>query len=120
MNIITDWNTSSYLNISHKHFIGIMKMKTSECFRKIKNKFYYYTPIRQSAFLCFVAKQCLPPESALKIKSILGNLLDGRYTLERWLIEFYPHLDTSCKDMMNVTRLAWLDHLIEHYESIGD
>ena len=52
---------------------------------------------------------------------IINKLLDNRYTLETWLYDKHlisPILDNPSQ--IQATRKAWFEHLINHYESIGD
>ena len=52
---------------------------------------------------------------------IINKLLNDHYTLETWL--FHEHLISPTLDnpsQIQATRKAWLEHLINHYESIGD
>ena len=105
-------------------------MRTSECFKIMRD--YYEITYPSSAFnryLCIVADCCLPNNQASQIKQIFAKLLGSTgSTLEWWLRTHHPDIYTSndgfrdpyYQSMLYNTRLAWLDHLIAHYESIGD
>jgi hypothetical protein len=61
-------------------------------------------------------------------KSVIKNLLGRQITLEDWLLrnghvkhsDLYGKTQFFNRAKMQATRHAWLDHLIQHYESIGD
>jgi hypothetical protein len=48
---------------------------------------------------------------------IVHSRLFPHNTLEDWIIGYHPHLDTSIKVMMQRTRHAWLDSMIEEFEA---
>jgi hypothetical protein len=69
-----------------------------------------------------------------RITKFISKLLGGRFSLVEWLIDM-GHIEAdmggwSCdhtnymgnidRAKLQATRMAWLDHLIEHYESQGD
>lgn len=55
-----------------------------------------------------------------KAKSIIMKLLDNHYTFGGWLEHEKGITNDRCGEKVQETRHAWLDHLIEHYKSIGD
>ena len=55
---------------------------------------------------------------------IIEHLLKKNYTFDNWLRK-EKGINTDLEDeqtniKLQVTRKAWLEHLIKHYESIGD
>lgn len=118
-------------------------MKTSKCFKLILRE-----GIRHHAhypecpwFICFLADAFLDRKSALKIKRIMRGLLgNDSACLVSWLTKngylgFRPHtfnvdltyspyndpkVTSKLLQKLHNTRVAWLEHLISHYESIGD
>lgn len=52
--------------------------------------------------------------------SIIMSLLDGCYTFGLWLKDKKGIENDLVGAKVQETRHAWLDHLIKHYESIGD
>lgn len=58
---------------------------------------------------------------------IVRTLLDGKFALEDWILQHFPHLEDdvttahySGSKRPLITRHAWLDSLIAHYEALGD
>lgn len=104
-------------------------MKTSEALRSVlpflwngKGKYpsergKYYQSER---FLCQAAMSA-GYDVRSKVQPILLGLLEGTETLESWLREKYS-IYWTIKDLpkLQTTRKAWVEHLIVHYESIGD
>ena len=97
-------------------------MKTSEAFRRVKR----VIKSRVHSYICWAAIDVLPLADADRVTGVVLRLLNGNSSLETWLYRnLGVDLDTSAyspngQARMQVTRLAWLDHLIEHYESLGD
>jgi len=97
-------------------------MKTSQAFRLTKAKVWDGTgsrPKNRKAYICHAASCAL--DNPWQVEGIINNLLDGYGTLEGWLYYrgFLPY-GTNDHKRVQATRHAWLDHLIEHYESLGD
>lgn len=98
-------------------------MKTSEALRLTKAKVWrgnsWGSLENKSRFICFAARRCGPSVTQAVIP-IIGRLLGDSFSLEVWL-QRHHQIDArfDCKKAQ-ATRLAWLDHLIAHYKSIGD
>lgn len=73
------------------------------------------------AYICYAIEKtrCSFPDKE-KAKAVIMNLLEGNYTFGGWLENVKGIENTRVGAKMQETRHAWLDHLIEHYESIGD
>lgn len=94
-------------------------MKTSEALRLTKaqlwdgvsplpeNKFYFGCDAARSVGVYFI------------VSPILIRLLDGRCSLSGWLGDI-GNYDPRNTVKMQATRHAWLDHLILHYQDLGD
>lgn len=103
-------------------------MKTSQAFHLTKAKLWRgRTPYagRKSQFICIAAASAL--RNPKQVVRIIESLLGRHPTLEGWLgTQGYSERNYSIENvgvwLYNVqkTRHAWLDHLIEHYRSIGD
>lgn len=105
-------------------------MKTSEAL--IATKAYVRTPesVRKNLFtgnvryICYAANCLKNPVGRDKVKLAIKQSLNGYGCLETWLQEKHGiqnqkgELEYYCQ--IQLTRHAWLDHLIEHYKSIGD
>lgn len=102
-------------------------MKTSEVFKCALEFLWDGKEPRnnKNIYICF----CL--ESATyhyffdldKHLDIIDNLLEGVGCLENWLLWNYGIIVNQSKRntiKMQKTRKQWLEHLIKHYESIGD
>ena len=99
-------------------------MKTIEVFRAAKKRLWdgvsnYAEP--GTRYLCYAIS--LSDGRSLGDKKrgikIVQGLLHPHTTMENWLDAkgFDPYNNTK---KVQETRHAWVDHLIEHYESIGD
>lgn len=103
-------------------------MKTSEVFKRVKVHLEMGGCMAHHHYICYALNELyfrgyIPDVKRTKCKRIVLRLLETHTTLNDWLcakhgipIEFtnkYHH-------KMRVTRLAWLDHLINHYEAKGD
>jgi len=102
-------------------------MKTSKCFKRIKEAALQKNP-EVMWFICIVAKDVLTKEDAIGVRNLIRELLGGFVSLSNWLScnsdeyekEQSSMSDEDWCDKLHNTRIAWLDHLIDHYESIGD
>lgn len=97
-------------------------MKTSQVFIRAK-KFLSTVPYEKgkTEYICYaIDRTRCPKVDREKAKNIIADLLDGYLTLGSWLAYEKEIVNDRCGKKMQVTRHAWLDHLIEHYESIGD
>ena len=112
-------------------------MKTSEAFKEARKRLWNgigeYCGANKDHFICVALDHAVAVDTATVIRCqvILDNLLEQHGCLEDWLIA-KEHLDPmflsqhSVEDFpdimrkVQVTRRAWLDHLINHYQSIGD
>lgn len=100
-------------------------MKTSKALRLVKRKLWDGREPLNGKFghLCTAAADALPAQERDKVKRIFMQALHPCSTLESWLFNFHG---ICCWDLpdchlrMQITRHAWIDHLIEHYESLGD
>lgn len=103
-------------------------MKTSDCFRRILNEALLKLDATYPWYICVVASTALSSKDYLRVKKIINRHLCGHVSLLGWIEE--NHFDLFDKDRkmqsdrflkkLHNTRIAWLKHLIEHYESIGD
>lgn len=106
-------------------------MKTSEVFRKVKlhltDKWTNETPADRRYICMAVAKLYLNgmigDKDRTRCRRLVLAHLGGKYSLERWLwVNHDISVGYTRADINKsiVTRKAWLDHLIEHYENKGD
>lgn len=114
-------------------------MKTSEAFKQAKGLLWdgkWEQPWGKHRYICVALNNISSFEKGQRCQVIINKLLDptGKHepdTLEDWLIkqghigqEFYMQKSiTDYPDIMRkvqVTRHAWLNHLIKYYRSIGD
>ena len=97
-------------------------MKTSQVFIRAKN-FLSTGPGQYSktVYICYAIDRtrCSDIDKE-KAKDIIMELLDGCQTFGMWLEHAKGIANDRHGVKIQVTRHAWLDHLIEHYESIGD
>lgn len=115
-------------------------MKTSEAFKLARKRLWDGVgedlPWDKNRYICVALDQVAPRETSLRCQRIISKLLDptgqsNPDTLEDWLIEqghlswefysqksVYDHPNYMRK--VQVTRRAWLNHLIKYYRSIGD
>jgi len=101
-------------------------MKTSKVFKAAKKGLWNgegnWFAIDKNRFICCSIWESpnICEEDKLKALNIVAHLLGRHETLEAWL--FAKHQIRAYKDYPQAqeTRRAWLDHLIAHYESIGD
>ena len=102
-------------------------MKTSQVFRKAKkhlamNEYERYDRAGKDTYICSAIELCgVPHLDIVRTQEIIKKLLGTEhYTFTSWLSDngvFYPLSDYL---KLQETRQAWLDHLIEHYERIGE
>jgi hypothetical protein len=100
-------------------------MKTSKIFRAAKAQLWdgegHWLARKKDRFVCHaIDASNARDRDKLKAKRIVDDLLGEHETWENWL--FSNHQIKAYQDMPRAqeTRRAWLDHLIEHYESLGD
>ena len=97
-------------------------MKTSQVFIRAK-KLLSTGPGQygKTEYICYAIDQtrCYARDKR-KATEIIMKLLDNNYTFGSWLENVKEIENDRVGEKMQVTRHAWLDHLIEHYESIGD
>lgn len=93
-------------------------MKTSKAFKLTKKFVSKNEDDDLEQFICIAA---IDADVSYKIVPIIENLLDGYYTLSEYVEEKtgISYFNQDYKKMQK-TRHAWLDHLIKHYQSIGD
>jgi len=103
-----------------------MKPKLSAVFRAAKKKLWDGTGIRfyQSLYICYAINNTrFNVEIKREARDVILSLLCESATLEHWLRQHHNidgrHNIRKIRKLQQ-TRHAWLDHLIEHYESIGD
>lgn len=106
-------------------------MKTSEVFRKVKlhltDKWTRDTPADRR-YICMAVSKLyfngmIGDRDRTRCRRLIMAHLGGKYSLEHWLwvnhnigvLHTREHINKSI-----VTRKAWLDHLINHYEAKGD
>lgn len=97
-------------------------MKTSQVFTRAKKKLSYGPhEYGKTEYICYAIDRtrCLVGDKE-KAKAIIMALLEGYYTFGVWLENRQGIKNDRCGEKVQETRHAWLDHLIEHYESIGD
>lgn len=99
-------------------------MKTSEAFKATKAHLWdgrsVNEPRNKREFVCLAALIAGSEVHDLVVP-IIQRLLGDRYTLQSWLMALgYTQEQTLNVRQMQITRHAWLDHLINHYESQGD
>lgn len=97
-------------------------MKTSQVF--IRAKKLLATGLNDKGkpeYICYAIDRtrCYKRDKE-KAKDIIVNLLEGSYAFGGWLENVKGIKNDLVGAKMQETRHAWLDHLIEHYESIGD
>ena len=114
-------------------------MKTSEVFKKAKGvlarnwveaQWVRGEPGTREQFICIALlrlaqRKKIRYSDRYRCEQIINRLLGGVGTLESWLISqgHVPDewsLTNEDRTKMQVTRHAWLRHLIAHYQSLGD
>ena len=97
-------------------------MKTSQVFIRAKNFLSTGSAvIGKTEYICYAIERtrCSGADKD-RARDIIMELLDGYLTLGSWLDHKKEIENDRRGPKMQATRHAWLDHLIEHYESIGD
>ena len=96
-------------------------MKTSEVFKRAKNLLSTGDNMGKTDYVCYAIDRtrCTKVDKD-KAKKIIAKLLQGHFTFATWLR--HEKNINGFKDpvAMQITRHAWLDHLITHYSNIGD
>lgn len=94
-------------------------MKTSEAFRLTKLRVEISPAYLYSQYICLAAEEV---GVEVIVRAIIMPLLNGNSTLGGWLDErgIDCFSTKEAKRKLQRTRHAWLDHLIAHYESLGD
>lgn len=100
-------------------------MKTSEVFKRAK-KYLAKTELKtfsntQANHICYAIQLTTCTEDdKTRTRRIIHSYLDGLPTFSAWLNMVHGIDYAEDMDKLQRTRHAWLNHLIEHYESIGD
>ena len=97
-------------------------MKTSQVFIRAK-KLLSTGPADygKTEYICYaIDRTRCPKVDREKAKNIIADLLCGYVTFGIWLEQEKGIENDRTGTKVQETRHAWLDHLIEHYESIGD
>lgn len=100
-------------------------MKMSEIFREAKTKLHKGRRVGgKERYICYAISRIKAPHADIRrAKWIVQSLLHPHLSLEGWLTRTQG-VNTAYSNegnaKMQVTRQAWLDHLIEHYEAQGD
>ena len=102
-------------------------MKTSKVFKVAKKKLWDgvvdLRPTNKERFICnaITFSPNIPSEDRKRARGIVNSLLGKHGTLEDWLRANHKiHFTRDDSERRQLTRRAWLDHLIAYYESIGD
>jgi hypothetical protein len=96
------------------------KMKTSEAFRLTKEKLYDGVGPCPEGMSWNVCGAAMYAGVYNKVKCIIMDLIKPYLYLGNWLKEKYKIQANHDMRRYQITRHAWVDHLIEHYESLGD
>ena len=106
-------------------------MKTSEVFRRVKlhltDKWTELTPTDRR-YICMALTKLylngmIGDRDRTRCRRLIRAHLDNAFSLEHWLwLNHKIHVSYTPADINKsiVTRKAWLDHLITHYETKGD
>jgi hypothetical protein len=109
-------------------------MKTSEILRLAKEQLWTGVgrPCLKPKFICHAINRTLGKgtsgEDIFHAKRIVCDLIHPCITLEDWLLrkkhvkhsDLYSGTKSRNRARLQATRHAWLDHLIQHHESLGD
>ena len=101
-------------------------MKTSKVFKAAKKRLWdgegHWLKSGKNRFVCHAIWEDpdVRAEDKRKAMNIVENLLGPHETLEDWLFAKHQIRAYQDKHQAQETRQAWLNHLINHYESIGD
>ena len=97
-------------------------MKTSTALRLTKAKVWdgvEWPRAGKSVYICYAAESC-SDVVASEVIPIVRELLHPYAHLDTWLWKKHGIDPFPDRAKEQATRHAWLDHLIAHYESIGD
>ena len=97
-------------------------MKTSQVFTRAK-KFLStgHGDYGKTAYICYsIDRVRCSARDKQKARDIIMQLLDNNYTFGGWLENVKGIENDRTGAKLQETRHAWLDHLIEHYESLGE
>lgn len=98
-------------------------MKTSEAFRLTKEHLWdgrgTCVPEGKEDCVCYAAGFAGPQVYAI-VQPIIKRLLNGSTFLGRWLLKHHDIDVWLNQRKYQQTRHAWVDHLITHYEALGD
>jgi len=100
-------------------------MKTSKVFKAAKAQLWDgegdWCRTDKEKFICIAiwGTPNIRDGDKIKARRIVENLLGGHDTLEGWLSATHQIKAYNDRPKIQQTRRAWLDHLINHYESIG-
>ena len=97
-------------------------MKTSAALRRTKEKLWdgvEWPRLGKNTYICYAASSC-SPEVREKVVPIIGELLEPYAYLDTWLMSKHGIDTFQDRVKTQVTRHAWLDHLVQHYEAQGD
>lgn len=97
-------------------------MKTSQVFIRAKNLLSTGPDDwGKPEYICYaIEKTRCSVVDKDRTREIILKLLDGYLTFGSWLENEKGIKNDRAGKKLQSTRHAWLDHLIEHYESIGD
>lgn len=97
-------------------------MKTSQVFIRAKNLLSTGPNDKgKTEYICYAIEKTRCSEvDKVRTTVIIMKLLDGCVTFGSWLENAKGIVNDRTGKKLQTTRHAWLDHLIEHYESIGD
>lgn len=97
-------------------------MKTSQVFTRAKKLLSTGSvDYGKTQYICYAidGTRCSNTDKK-KAQDIIMRLLDGHFTFGSWLEHAKGIANDKLGAKVQETRHAWIDHLIEHYESIGD
>jgi hypothetical protein len=101
-------------------------MKTSAVFKLAKQHLWdgvgYQWDSPKEKFICVAIcwKTRCSNKDQERTTKIIQRLLGRHESLEAWLLAKHRINSTTDQVKLQQTRQAWLDHLIAHYESLGD
>jgi len=93
-------------------------MKTSEALRETKK--HLWSGVRNEGGREFICNAADVAGVARIVKPIINRMIFPSSTFTVWLFRNGVPDPTGDYPKLQATRRAWLDHLIEHYESLGD
>jgi hypothetical protein len=98
-----------------------MTAKLSRVFRAAKKILWDGDNYELNTYICHAIERTnFKLGDQYRAKKVIQNLLEGEVCLEQWLWEKHRITGSSDDKKIQQTRHAWLNHLIKHYESIGD